>query len=44
MFWETRWPIQNSGGHGTKNTHFLASDLHNVTVVHTAYLADKREG
>ena len=27
MFWETRWPIQNSGGHGTKNTNFLASDL-----------------
>ena len=30
MFWETPWPVQNSGGHGTKNTHFLASDLQNV--------------
>ena len=43
MFWETRWPILNSGGHGTKTTHFLASDLHNVTVVCTAYLANRSE-
>ena len=41
MFWETRWPIPNSGCHGNNNTHFLASDLHNVTVVRTAYLADR---
>ena len=43
MFWETRWPILNSGGHGTKTTHFLASDLHNIMVVRTAYLANRSE-
>ena len=43
MFWEIRWPIPNSEGHGTNNTHNLASDLHNVTVVRTAYLAARSE-
>ena len=42
------WPIQNSGGHGTKNNNFLVilrqicKTSETLMVVRTAYLADRR--